>query len=75
MTQEIINIREYNELLINRGLETMAKNRQEKALNARKTKDSPLSDKYHSPKKKGAKKPLKQNDKTQPNKNSQNKQS
>jgi len=75
MTQEIINIREYNELLIKRGLETMAKNRQEKALNARKTKDSPLSDKYHSPKKKGAKKPLKQNDKTQPNKNSQNKQS
>ena len=73
--QEIINIREYNELLIKRGLETMAKNRQEKALNARKTKDSPLSDKYHSPKKKGAKKPLKQNDKTQPNKNSQNKQS
>jgi len=75
MTQEIINIREYNELLIKRGLETMAKNRQEKALNARKTKDSPLSDKYHSPKKKGAKKPLKQNDKTQPNKNTQNKQS
>ena len=57
--QEILNIREYNELLIKRGLETMAKNRQEKALNARKTKDSPLSDKYHSPKKKGAKKPLK----------------
>ena len=75
MTQEIINIREYNELLIKRGLETMAKNRQEKALNARKTKDSPLSDKYHSPKKKGAKKPLKQHDKTQPNKNTQNKQS
>jgi len=73
--QEIINIREYNELLIKRGLETMAKNRQEKALNARKTNDSPLSDKYHSPKKKGAKKPLKINDKTQPNKNSQNKQS
>ena len=57
--QEIINIREYNELLIKRGLETMAKNRQEKALNARKTNDSPLSDKYHSPKEKDTKKPLK----------------
>jgi len=79
--QEIINIREYNELLIKRGLEMMKKNatkgnnRTQTPLNARETKDSPLSDKYHSPKKKGAKKPLKQNDKTQPNKNSQNKQS
>jgi len=65
--QEIINIREYNELLIAKGLEMMNKNatkgnnRQETPLNAREKYLKVKRDKYHSSKEKDTKKPLKIN--------------
>ena len=65
MTQEIINIREYNELLIKRGLEMMKKNATkdttiaEKPQNALKVALPPKVVVGHSSKEKDTKKPLK----------------
>ena len=65
MTQEIINIREYNELLIKKGLEMMKNNATkdttiaEKPQNALKVALPPKVVVGHSPKEKDTKKPLK----------------